>query len=400
MVLPTLEQFRAQIVPLVNSLLTGDRSGEVQIRTELDRIFEDINRQIRIELVNRETSPNRILQLHYLTYAYHSFFIRYASIVAPHFVSVLNPNRYFWLSVRLRNNFRSRRPDRQIPDIPTEGMFTEGSVSEEAAAAEAAAAPVAPAPVRRAPAPAPVRRARRPGGGEEEEVEEQEVEEEGEGEEEEVEVEEQEVEEQEVEEEGEGEEEEVEVEEQEVEEGEDDADEDDAIEEDANHSYAFKATEATPTAKTQLLEERKVIHSNYEIINRLKKNRPDIVRGYLEGCNLLHGYDTGSYTLEQNPNNIPKTQGTTINVTSGIKSEESYENILFFLSKETNKRKLPFVKPAGKGINFGGISRDFSNAVGNFIKENYMTPVVSKECSKESASKKKFTGRWSCFSCR
>jgi hypothetical protein len=149
-----------------------------------------------------------------------------------------------------------------------------------------------------------------------------------------------------------------------------------------NNSYAFKAI---PNSSQQLLEERTVIHPNYFIINQLE--RLEIVKGYLECCNLLHGYDTSSYTLRQNPHNTPRDQGETIDVSKQMKSEESYKGIVEFLAFKGNKIKQPYVKPDGPGCDAGGISRDFSNAVGNYIKEKYMTHVVvPKVLSIESES--------------
>ena len=131
----------------------------------------------------------------------------------------------------------------------------------------------------------------------------------------------------------------------------------------------------------QLLEESIVIHPNYENIQKLK--RPAIVKGYVEGCNLLHGYNTGSYNLYQNLNNTPTSRGV-IKVSARIEPEESYIGIVGFLKINENKSKEMFVRPQGPGINLGGISREFSNAVGNYIKENFMIPVVPKDCSRKS----------------
>ena len=137
------------------------------------------------------------------------------------------------------------------------------------------------------------------------------------------------------------------------------------------------------------MENIQIEHPNYK--SRLNCIRPNVYDGYMLGCDMIHGYESGRYNISQNKCNIPKKQGTTIalDITS-IKNKNEKKSIIYkgyidFINNAANKKNIPFIKiNESNAINLGGVVRDMSLNVGDYIKDKFMFSneiAESPECT-------------------
>ena len=139
-------------------------------------------------------------------------------------------------------------------------------------------------------------------------------------------------------------------------------------------------------------EERQRIHPKYDEIkhkNTCESNEiyQGLYQGYLEACKVLHGYDTElSYKLDTNPNEPDDSADSTdtIVVSRLMEIQECYDGIVLYLKKATNRKKYTYVKVGSTGIDAGGLSRQFSNSVGNYIKQTFMIPSIRQTTNSQA----------------
>jgi len=129
--------------------------------------------------------------------------------------------------------------------------------------------------------------------------------------------------------------------------------------------------------------EHNLIHPNYKNFIGLPDSLVKV--GYLEGCKILHGdfgnpdSDGNLYNNKLSTNsNQPSSGGTTIKISVAFKPNECYKGINNYLKKEpTNKSKYIFIIAGKDGSDAGGLSKQFSNAVGDHIKTTFMKSIIT-----------------------
>lgn len=149
-------------------------------------------------------------------------------------------------------------------------------------------------------------------------------------------------------------------------------------------AHTFTARLYTVAEIAERDEESKIIHPKYSDIKALFETNHEskIYEGYLEGCKILHGYDTTSYKLNVNSGQ-PAEFGDTINITEKYEPENCYKHITTYLEKPNNTKKKTFIKLRGSiVIDAGGVSKEFANLVGDYIRQKFMIFIDAEKNSK------------------
>ena len=150
-----------------------------------------------------------------------------------------------------------------------------------------------------------------------------------------------------------------------------------------NKIFKIEKNEKTPEYKEDENENKNLFHeilSSETLLSKWKEHRPDLYKGYVTMCNLMHGYDKNEfYSLTSSlikVNCESKTRGETLNL-----DDPGINNIFIILKKylslDSNKNinRYPYIK-MGQAIDAGGPSKELCTSIGNFLKNNYMTKLI------------------------
>lgn len=146
----------------------------------------------------------------------------------------------------------------------------------------------------------------------------------------------------------------------------------------------FKTIPYTSDEIAARIAEHNSIHPNYDKFIKLPPDS-EVRAGYLEGCKILHGdfgnpdSDGHMYNNKLSANlNQPSSRGRTIFLTTEFDPNECYNNINEYLKEDTNKSTYTFIKKLkALGIDAGGLSNQFSIAVGDHIKTTFMKSIIT-----------------------